>query len=121
MSDSDDERDPFDHLLQGSDIVPNQIPSVRHGETLQLSFSGGVTVNLILDASPGCGGVAWPAGEVGKANSLELFSRTALGSGSVSRETRPQFSSRQKYLGARRWNRPRRLGCSDVRRDRLLD
>ncbi|KAJ7774213.1 putative methyltransferase-domain-containing protein [Mycena maculata] len=69
MSDSDDDRDPLDHFMQGSSesIVPDQPPSVRHGDTLQFSFSGPdttVTVNLILDASPGCGGVAWPAGEV---------------------------------------------------------
>ncbi|KAJ7873281.1 putative methyltransferase-domain-containing protein [Mycena olivaceomarginata] len=67
--DSDDERDPLDRFMQGSDvsIVPDQLPSVRHGEKLQLSFPGPdstITVDLILDASPGCGGVAWPAGEV---------------------------------------------------------
>jgi len=55
--------------MQESDvsIVPNQLPSVRHGEKLHLSFPGAeitITVDLMLDASPGCGGVAWPAGEV---------------------------------------------------------
>ncbi|KAJ7507453.1 putative methyltransferase-domain-containing protein [Mycena galericulata] len=71
MSDSDDDLDSFTHFLRqrSESIVPNQLPSVRHGETLQLSFSSGdsgntITVNLVLDASPGCGGVAWPAGEV---------------------------------------------------------
>ncbi|KAJ6539044.1 putative methyltransferase-domain-containing protein [Mycena capillaripes] len=66
--DSDDEQDPLNRFLQGSDessIVPNQLPSVC-GQ-MQLSFSGAettITVDLVLDASPGCGGVAWPAGEV---------------------------------------------------------
>jgi hypothetical protein len=69
--DSDDEQNPLNRFMQGSDvsIVPNQLPSVRHGEMLQLSFPGAattITVDLMLDASPGCGGVAWPAGEVGK-------------------------------------------------------
>ncbi|KAJ7047670.1 putative methyltransferase-domain-containing protein [Mycena alexandri] len=71
MVDSDDDRDPLDHFMkQGSDvsIVPIQTPSVRHGEMLQLSFPGvdsdAITIDLMLDASPGCGGVAWPAGEV---------------------------------------------------------
>ncbi|KAJ6516203.1 putative methyltransferase-domain-containing protein [Mycena sanguinolenta] len=67
--DSDDERDPLNAFMQGSgvSVVPDQLPSVRHGEKLQLSFSGAdttITVDLILDSSPGCGGVAWPAGEV---------------------------------------------------------
>ncbi|KAJ6627526.1 putative methyltransferase-domain-containing protein [Mycena sp. CBHHK59/15] len=70
--DSDDEyTDPLNHFMQqssdGSSIVPNQQPSVRHGEMLRLSFGGStstITVDLMLDASPGCGGVAWPAGEV---------------------------------------------------------
>jgi hypothetical protein len=67
-SNSDDERDPLNHLMNSDEsIVPTQIPSVRPGEMLQLSFVGETTVivNLVLDAHPGCGGVAWPAGEVG--------------------------------------------------------
>ncbi|KAJ7937345.1 putative methyltransferase-domain-containing protein [Mycena leptocephala] len=79
--------------MQGSDvsIVPNQLPSVRHGEMLQLSFPGAattITVDLMLDASPGCGGVAWPAGEVlaqylvnRGPNSLEGKQVLELGSG----------------------------------------
>ncbi|KAJ7233145.1 putative methyltransferase-domain-containing protein [Mycena haematopus] len=65
--DSGDERDPLNPFFQGrTSIVPDQLPSV-HGDNLQLSFSGAettISVNLVLDASPGCGGVAWPAGEV---------------------------------------------------------
>ncbi|KAJ6510137.1 putative methyltransferase-domain-containing protein [Mycena vitilis] len=65
-SDSDDDRDPLNRFMKASDILPNQIPSVQQ-EMLNLSFSGDditISVDLMLDASPGCGGVAWPAGEV---------------------------------------------------------
>ncbi|KAJ7667700.1 putative methyltransferase-domain-containing protein [Mycena polygramma] len=65
-SDDDDDRDPLNRFMKGSDILPNQIPSVQQ-EMLSLSFSGAditISVDLMLDASPGCGGVAWPAGEV---------------------------------------------------------
>ncbi|KAF7353054.1 Protein-lysine N-methyltransferase EFM6 [Mycena venus] len=89
---SDDECDPLDHLMgSGASIVPDQLPSVRHGEKLQLSFPGAditITVDLILDASPGCGGVAWPAGEVlaqylvkRGSNSLQGKNVLELGSG----------------------------------------
>ncbi|KAJ6567171.1 putative methyltransferase-domain-containing protein [Mycena vulgaris] len=67
MTDSDEEKDPLNHLMQSDELVPNQPPSIRHGEMLQLSFPGADTtiiVDLALDAEPGCGGVAWPAGEV---------------------------------------------------------
>ncbi|KAJ7179421.1 putative methyltransferase-domain-containing protein [Mycena filopes] len=96
--DSDDERDPLNHFMnQGShvSIAPVPPPSVRLGEMLQLSFpradtgTGTITVDLILDSSPGCGGVAWPAGEVGLAryivqggpNSLHGKNILELGSG----------------------------------------
>ncbi|KAK7061456.1 putative methyltransferase-domain-containing protein [Favolaschia claudopus] len=69
--DSDDEHDPLHPFLQNTSndasIIPEQPRSVRHGENLQLTFSGGdtsIALNLSLDASPGCGGIAWPAGEV---------------------------------------------------------
>ncbi|KAJ7228956.1 putative methyltransferase-domain-containing protein, partial [Mycena pura] len=66
--DSIDEQNPLNHFLYGhASVVPDQPPSVRQGQLLQLSFSGpntSVTLNLKLDASPGCGGIAWPAAEV---------------------------------------------------------
>ncbi|OJT07341.1 hypothetical protein TRAPUB_1807 [Trametes pubescens] len=96
-----DDLDPLRHLREdaGSDediagtIVPVQPPSVRN-QTIQLEFTaapdvGSVAVKLAVDASPGCGGIAWPAGEVlagyitrsgtleGK-NVLELGSGTGL-------------------------------------------
>ncbi|KAJ7283494.1 putative methyltransferase-domain-containing protein [Mycena rebaudengoi] len=59
---------PLSHYMQQdsdsdeASIVPRQQPSI-HGEMLELSFNE-ISVNLILDPSPGCGGVAWRAGEV---------------------------------------------------------
>lgn len=68
--------DPLRHLLQDSDgldvadIVPAQPPSI-HNQTLDLSFVSSlngvpnpIVIKLAVDASPGCGGIAWPAGEV---------------------------------------------------------
>ncbi|CAG8686000.1 3541_t:CDS:1 [Acaulospora colombiana] len=59
-----DEIDPLRHLrVDGEDaIVPTQPPSV-HRQIQTLSF-GSISVKLLVDAGPGCGGVAWPAGEV---------------------------------------------------------
>ncbi|KAG6903314.1 hypothetical protein C0995_013067 [Termitomyces sp. Mi166 len=74
-----DEIDPLRHLMHQSDddggggnepkiLVPKQRRSVQ-GETLHLSFSSpcsqlSVEIALAVDASPGCGGITWPAGEV---------------------------------------------------------
>ena len=75
-----DQLDPLRHLRDdGSDdepsriIVPVQPPSVRN-QTIQLTFPASddavapapppVSIKLAVDASPGCGGIAWPAGEV---------------------------------------------------------
>lgn len=80
--------DPLRHLMQQADenglsesdyletsseflsVLPKQSHSV-HDETLQLSFlnrpniqQAPITISLFIDASPGCGGVAWPAGQV---------------------------------------------------------
>ncbi|KAG6897221.1 hypothetical protein C0992_003419 [Termitomyces sp. T32_za158] len=72
-----DEIDPLRHLMHQSDddddepkvLVPKQLHSVQ-GETLHLSFTSlqhphiKTEIALAVDASPGCGGIAWPAGEV---------------------------------------------------------
>ncbi|KAH9853831.1 putative methyltransferase-domain-containing protein [Lenzites betulinus] len=71
-----DELDPLRHLREdaGSDddgagtIVPVQPPSIRN-QTIELVFPAAhdiaeVAIKLAVDASPGCGGIAWPAGEV---------------------------------------------------------
>ncbi|KAI0773826.1 putative methyltransferase-domain-containing protein [Fomes fomentarius] len=98
-----DELDPLRHLRDNdsdddgtTSIVPVQPPSIRD-QTIELTFhasddtnaSAPVTVKLAVDASPGCGGIAWPAGEVlsnyivqkgaleGR-NALELGSGTGL-------------------------------------------
>ena len=68
-----DAEDPFRHLRDDdeSDIhklsvatcfIPTQQPSIKD-QIIQLSF-GKVSVRLAVDAGPGCGGIAWPAGEV---------------------------------------------------------
>lgn len=66
-----DALDPLRHLRNDDelDIVPPQPPSI-HNQTLELVFpsttpDGPVSIRLLVDASPGCGGIAWPAGEVG--------------------------------------------------------
>ncbi|KAI1792969.1 putative methyltransferase-domain-containing protein [Ganoderma leucocontextum] len=100
-----DELDPLRHLREDADpdevhIIPVQAPSI-HNQCIKLSFHTApdiqddtdlpapITINLAVDASPGCGGIAWPAGEVlssyiahkgslrGK-NVLELGSGTGL-------------------------------------------
>lgn len=66
-----DALDPLRHLRSddslgddgdSQDIVPVQ-PQSTYNELIRLSFSG-IHVELKVDASPGCGGIAWPAGEV---------------------------------------------------------
>ena len=62
-----DDADPLRHLRhQDSDdllpLVPAQPPTI-HNETLHLNFQD-IIVTLQVDAGPGCGGIAWPAGEV---------------------------------------------------------
>lgn len=68
-----DALDPLRHLRNDDelDIVPPQPPSILN-QSLELAFpSSGVdvpdpiSIRLVVDASPGCGGIAWPAGEVG--------------------------------------------------------
>ena len=66
-----DDQDPLRHL-RSSDadgvLVPVQLPSILNQRT-DLLIPGlnpgdpGITVKLALDATPGCGGIAWPAGE----------------------------------------------------------
>ena len=71
--------DPLRHLMHqaddGSDsdsslhpqILPDQPHSI-HNETRNLTFfnqrQASTTISLAVDASPGCGGITWPAGEV---------------------------------------------------------
>jgi hypothetical protein len=62
-----DALDPLRHYSGGSDDLesssaPTQ-PRNARGEQY-LAFGEGVSVTLAIDAGPGCGGLAWPAGEV---------------------------------------------------------
>ncbi|KAF9817674.1 hypothetical protein IEO21_03330 [Rhodonia placenta] len=67
-----DDLDPLRHLrgsadADDADLVPAQPPSILD-QTIELTFpsdtSETVSITLAVDASPGCGGIAWPAGEV---------------------------------------------------------
>ena len=72
-----DSLDPLRHLRNDTNdfaeyndedtvIVPPQPRSIL-GDMVRLSFpaeSPLVSISLKVDASPGCGGIAWPAGEV---------------------------------------------------------
>lgn len=56
----------IDTDLPGSDldVIPAQPPSVAK-EVIEMSFPPlKYPIKLSVDPSPGCGGVAWPAGEV---------------------------------------------------------
>ena len=67
--------DPLQHLAStdDTDILPAQPPSLRD-QIIQITISlpllntdesqRTITLSLAVDASPGCGGIAWPAGEV---------------------------------------------------------
>ncbi|CAE7230017.1 unnamed protein product [Rhizoctonia solani] len=58
-----DALDPLRHL-RGDSLIPPQPPTVVH-QTIELSFPPlDRPVKLVVDAGPGCGGIAWPAGEV---------------------------------------------------------
>ncbi|EPS95878.1 hypothetical protein FOMPIDRAFT_1032670 [Fomitopsis schrenkii] len=104
-----DELDPLRHLRDDPDpdsgdrahsssdsIVPAQLPSILN-QTIELRFPcsssanlhadhGKIIIRLAVDASPGCGGTAWPAGEVlsryiARRGSLEGQTVLELGSG----------------------------------------
>lgn len=54
-----------DFFTDNTDVGPDQLPTVLH-QTTTIPFAGleGGGCKLAVDASPGCGGVVWPAGEV---------------------------------------------------------
>lgn len=58
-----DELDPLRHLRQDDvAFIPSQPPSVH--KQVQTLHIGPLNLNLLVDAGPGCGGIAWPAGQV---------------------------------------------------------
>ncbi|KAH7344855.1 putative methyltransferase-domain-containing protein [Rhizoctonia solani] len=58
-----DTLDPLRHLRDDS-LVPAQAPTIVY-QTIELLFPPlDRPVKLVVDAGPGCGGIAWPAGEV---------------------------------------------------------
>lgn len=45
-------------------LAPSRPPTTRQEEEVAIPVPGGRDVRLKVDAGPGCGGIAWPAGEV---------------------------------------------------------
>ena len=75
-----DKQDPLRHFRSSDPdgvLVPPQPPSILNERT-DLLIPGispgdpGITVKLALDASPGCGGIAWPAGEASHLSSRRV-------------------------------------------------
>lgn len=59
-----DDLDPLRHLsnIDDESLVPSPPQSIQKQEqTLQFDSVG---LKLLIDAGPGCGGIAWPAGQV---------------------------------------------------------
>lgn len=111
-----DALDPLRHLrgdecLGGDDdphgILPAQ-PRSMHNELVRLSFSGSapaIHIMLKIDATPGCGGIAWPAGEVRTFCLLDRvsFSRTRQTDHRFSQTTWP-FAGRDTVQEKQYWN-----------------
>ena len=53
-------RSVLNEIIQLAFPLPPDSNAEEHGGALQNSLA----IQLVVDASPGCGGVAWPAGEV---------------------------------------------------------
>ncbi|KIJ56579.1 hypothetical protein M422DRAFT_72783 [Sphaerobolus stellatus SS14] len=56
-----------DNGSEGNSVIPSQLPTTSY-QTVDMSFScrqpntPTCTIKLTVDAGPGCGGIAWPAG-----------------------------------------------------------
>ena len=121
-----DELDPLRHLRNDDDIVPVQPKSV-HNETLDLSFPPpphglpqAVAIRLAVDASPGCGGIAWPAGQVRRlcpprSSAVFRHSTGPLGLHRAKRLPQGQIRPRARQRYGPRW--PRRCCSRCKRRD----
>jgi protein N-lysine methyltransferase METTL21A len=61
-------RDQGDNLTRHQDVLvpPQQAPVIDNTIKLHFPRPGDIPISLhlVVDASPGCGGVAWPAGMV---------------------------------------------------------
>jgi len=71
--DDDDDDDNSDDLLPSTPPLLHQIveikfvaPCHRHQSEESESSYRTITLSLSVDPRPGCGGIAWPAGEVGQ-------------------------------------------------------
>lgn len=56
--------DPLRHLRNEDDdtLVPTQPPSIHR--QIQVLKIGHISLQLLVDAGPGCGGITWPSGQV---------------------------------------------------------
>jgi hypothetical protein len=55
--------DPLRHFRVDDEALLPAQPQSTERQIQPISF-GSVNLNLLVDAGPGCGGIAWPAGEV---------------------------------------------------------
>jgi protein N-lysine methyltransferase METTL21A len=64
----------FSALGPDNILLPTPTPSSIRDQIIQINFETPphrtIALSLAVDAGPGCGGIAWPAGEV---RSLNLF------------------------------------------------
>lgn len=89
------------------DALPQQSHSIQDG-ILELSFINDLhnplSISLAVDASPGCGGLAWPAGQVHylpfRVGLHTEFIRTlVIDPSQLSRSERHRLRQEQKYSG----------------------
>ena len=50
--------------LELLDVLPKQSHSIQDGILKLFFLDNSLSILLAIDASPGCGGLAWPAGQV---------------------------------------------------------
>lgn len=142
-----DIQDPLRHYMQGPDdtgetnpgeshelssellsVLPRQSHSVQD-EILKLSFLNSeddlqppVTITLAMDAAPGCGGIAWPAGQVRiKSTSRYQYPNCLMHPGTVQlhRQERTKLRCRKEHPRTRQWDWSRGVGRGEARWQRV--
>ena len=85
-----------DHDHDDDMLFPSQSPAVTK-EVVDLEFATRhFSIKLAVDPSPGCGGIAWPAGQVSTLHIISLLirvrrchlQRLCIGTGHLSRPSR---------------------------------
>lgn len=88
--------------------LPQQSFTLEDGSKLKLSFSHDwkslprpLEISLLVDAAPGCGGLAWPAGQVRavsrSSQNVSYETRIILDPGKLSHPERSHISSIETY------------------------